>query len=123
MMAFSSWIASKGLILRKIELTKEGEIRQEQMVSSMGRSYITQGSICIIQSQNDFMVGQVDEKNLRVDVIMNPSSNSTTCSETGPKNAFFIVRSTTNYNKFYYSDKIGGYVGKNDLHQYSLRKS
>jgi hypothetical protein len=123
MMAFNSWIASKGLILRKIDLTKAGEIRHEQMVSSVGVPYITHGSICILQTKTHFMVGQIDKKTLKINVIMDPSSENTNFDEKAPNDAFFVYRSTTNYNKFYYSDRVEGYVGKNDLHQYSLRKS
>lgn len=120
MMIFNCWIASKGLNMWKVDLTEELEFQQGQIVSNIGASFITGGSICILQSKNEFMIGQVDESSKRVKVIMDPNPPATSRNKP-PYCAFFIYRSTTNYNKYYFSDQVGGYVGDDDLHQYSLR--
>ena len=122
MMAFNAWIASKNLNVRKISLTNEGELRQDQITSSVGAPYITPGSICILQLKTEFMVGQVDDSKLKVKVIMDP--NPSIMNKDTPQCALFIYRSTTKYNKYYLSDQVeDAYVGKNDLKQYSFRKS
>ena len=120
MMVFNCWIASKGLNMCKVDLTEELEFQQGQIVSNIGASFITGGSICILQSKNEFMIGQVDESSKRVKVIMDPNPSATSRNKP-PYCAFFIYRSTTNYNKYYFSDQVGGYMGDDDLHQYSLQ--